>query len=136
MKSLFDKLVLADVNSGVFDGEWRGGGATIEKISPIDGRRLASVRTASDDDYNKAIARAHDAFLKWRVTPGPVRGETVRRLGNALRDLKHEPMTWPLRLDRQAVKHPRLPEGEIANVDHLLNFALAFRNNFSGLQRH
>src|SRR5947209_1362439 len=90
MKSLFDKLVLADVNSGVFDGEWRGGGATIEKISPIDGRRLASVRTASDDDYNKAIARAHDAFLKWRVTPGPVRGETVRRLGNALRELKHE----------------------------------------------
>src|SRR2546425_4687875 len=90
MKSLFDKLVLADVNSGVFDGEWRGGGGTIEKISPIDGRRLASVRTASDDDYNKAIARAHEAFLKWRVTPGPVRGETVRRLGNALRDAKHE----------------------------------------------
>src|SRR2546425_3645793 len=90
MKSLFDKLVLADVNSGVFDGEWRGGGGTIEKISPIDGRRLASVRTASDDDYNKAIARAHEAFLKWRVTPGPVRGETVRRLGNALRELKHE----------------------------------------------
>ena len=90
MKSLFDKLVLADVNSGVFDGEWRGGGATIEKISPIDGRRLASVRTASDDDYNKAIVRAHDAFLKWRVTTGPVRGETVRRLGNALRELKPE----------------------------------------------
>src|SRR5881409_2047532 len=90
MKSLFDKLVLADVNSGVFDGEWRGGGATIEKISLIDGRRIASVRTASGDDYNKAVARAHEAFLKWRVTPGPVRGETVRRLGNALRELKHE----------------------------------------------
>ncbi len=74
----------------MFDGEWRGGGATIDKISPIDGRRLASVRTASDDDYNKAISRAHEAFLKWRVTPGPVRGETVRRLGNALRELKHE----------------------------------------------
>ena len=29
-------------------------------------------------------------FVKWRVTPGPVRGETVRRLGNALRELKHE----------------------------------------------
>src|SRR6201987_2817852 len=90
MKSLFDKLGLTDVNAGVFDGEWRGGGAKIDKISPIDGRRLASVRTASDDDYNKAIARAHEAFVKWRVTPGPVRGEAVRRLGNALRELKHE----------------------------------------------
>src|SRR6266516_796626 len=90
MKSLFEKLGLGDDNTGVFDGEWRGGGAKIDKISPVDGRRLASVRTASDDDYDKAIARAHEAFFKWRVTPGPVRGETVRRLGNALRELKHE----------------------------------------------
>src|SRR6266481_6130541 len=90
MKYLFAKLVRADVNSGVFDGGWRGGGATIEKISPIDGRRRASVRTASDDDYNKAIARAHDAFLKWRVAPGPVRGESVRSIGNSFRELKHE----------------------------------------------
>src|SRR5881396_2525223 len=90
MKTVLEKLDLSDVNPGVFDGEWRGGGAKIDKISPIDGRRLASVHTASDDDYDKAIARAHQAFLKWRVTPGPVRGETVRRLGNALRELKHE----------------------------------------------
>ena len=90
MQPVFEKLGLTDENFGVFDGDWRAGGATIDKISPIDGRRLASVRTASDDDYNKAIARAHEAFLKWRVTPGPVRGETVRRLGNALRELKHE----------------------------------------------
>src|SRR6266566_5989043 len=59
MKSLFDKLGLTDENAGVFDGEWRGGGAKIDKISPIDGRRLASLRTASDDDYNSAVSRAH-----------------------------------------------------------------------------
>jgi aldehyde dehydrogenase (NAD+) len=90
MQSVLEKLGLTDENDGVFDGEWRGGGAKIDKISPIDGRRLAGVRTASSDDYDKAIARAHEAFLKWRVTPGPVRGDTVRRLGNALRELKHE----------------------------------------------
>src|SRR5438477_7864485 len=90
MQSVLQKLGLTDDNTGVFDGEWRGGGAKIDKISPIDGQKLASVRTASTDDYNKAIARAHEAFLKWRVTPGPVRGETVRRLGNALRELKQE----------------------------------------------
>src|SRR6266542_665635 len=90
MQPVLEKLGLTDVNEGVFDGEWRGGGTKIDKISPIDGQRLASVRTASDSDYQKAIGRAHEAFLKWRATPGPVRGETVRRLGNALRDLKHE----------------------------------------------
>jgi L-aminoadipate-semialdehyde dehydrogenase len=90
MKTTLEKLGLSDVNEGVFDGEWRGGGTRIDKISPIDGQRLASVRTASDDDYQKAITRAQEAFLKWRATPGPVRGETIRRLGNALRELKHE----------------------------------------------
>jgi aldehyde dehydrogenase (NAD+) len=92
MKSLFEKLGIADENPGAFSGEWSRsrGSAKIDKISPIDGRRLASVRTASDEDYEKTISRAQEAFLKWRVTPGPVRGETVRRLGNALRDAKHE----------------------------------------------
>jgi len=90
MQSVLETLGIADDNPGVFYGEWRGGGARIDKISPIDGRKLASVHTASDQDYETAISRAQEAFLKWRTTPGPVRGDTVRRLGNALRELKHE----------------------------------------------
>jgi len=82
MQTVLDKLGLGDDNAGVFDGEWRGGGAKIDKISPIDGRKLASVRTVSDDEYNNAIARAQEAFSKWRVTPAPVRGETVRDAGD------------------------------------------------------
>jgi aldehyde dehydrogenase (NAD+) len=90
MQSVLAKLGIEQQNPGVFDGQWRGNGGTIDKISPIDGRKLASIRTASAEDYEAAIGRAHEAFLKWRTTPGPVRGETVRRLGNALREAKHE----------------------------------------------
>jgi aldehyde dehydrogenase (NAD+) len=90
MHSILNKLGLTAENPGVFAGEWRGGGAIIEKISPVDGKVLARVRTASDEDYEWAISRAHEAFLKWRTTPGPVRGDTVRRLGNALRDFKQD----------------------------------------------
>src|SRR5438034_2585554 len=92
MQSVFEKLALSEDNAGVFNGEWSRsrGSAKIDKISPIDGRRLASIRTASDDDYQTAITRAQEAFEKWRKTPGPVRGDTVRRLGNALRELRHE----------------------------------------------
>ncbi len=90
MRSILNKLGLTEENPGVFADEWRGGGAIIEKISPIDGKVLARVRTASDEDYEWAVSRAHEAFLKWRTTPGPVRGQTVRRLGNALRDFKHD----------------------------------------------
>ena len=90
MQSVLEKLGIRDQNPGVFCGEWRGGGAKIDKISPVDGVRLASVLTASDADYDSAISRAQEAFSKWHVTPGPVRGETVRKLGNALRAAKHE----------------------------------------------
>ena len=90
MENVLNKLGLTNENPGVFAGEWHGSGAIIEKISPVDGNVLARVRTASDEDYEWAVARAHEAFLKWRTTPGPVRGDTVRRLGNALRDFKHD----------------------------------------------
>src|SRR5215467_12983861 len=90
MQSVFEKLALSEENAGVFDGKWRGGATKIDKISPIDGKKLAGVRTASEDDYKTTITRALEAFEKWRKTPGPVRGDTVRRLGNALRELKHE----------------------------------------------
>jgi aldehyde dehydrogenase (NAD+) len=90
MQTVLEKLGIGEENDGVFDGEWRGRGAKIDKISPIDGRKLASIRSASAEEYDRAITRAHEAFLKWRTTPGPVRGDTVRRLGNALRELKHD----------------------------------------------
>jgi aldehyde dehydrogenase (NAD+) len=90
MDNVLNKLGLTKENPGVFAGEWRGSGAIIEKISPVDGNVLARVRTASDEDYEWAVSRAREAFLKWRTTPGPVRGDTVRRLGNALRDFKHD----------------------------------------------
>ncbi len=90
MHDILNKLGLAEENPGAFDGEWRGGGAVIEKFSPIDGKLLARVKTATEEDYDRVVTRAQEAFLQWRKTPAPVRGETVRQLGNALRDLKSE----------------------------------------------
>ncbi|MFL6595096.1 MAG: aldehyde dehydrogenase family protein, partial [Chthoniobacterales bacterium] len=90
MRAVLENLGIIDENAGAFDGEWRGGGEVIEKHSPIDGSLLARVRTASDEDYERVISRAQEAFAKWRVTPAPVRGETVRQLGNALREAKSD----------------------------------------------
>jgi aldehyde dehydrogenase (NAD+) len=90
MQQVLEKLGIAEENAGAFSGDWSGGGEVIEKISPIDGRVLARVRTASDDDYERAVTRAQEAFLKWRTTPAPVRGETVRQLGNSLREAKSD----------------------------------------------
>src|SRR5436190_419666 len=48
--------------------------------------------------------------------------------------LLHQTMVFSLRLNRQAVKHARLADGEIADVDHLLNFAFTFGNDLAGLE--
>ena len=90
MQDVLERLGLAEKNPGVFCGDWGGDGTTIEKISPVDGRVLGRIKSASANDYDRVVSRAQEAFLKWRVTPGPVRGETVRRLGNALRNFKQE----------------------------------------------
>src|SRR5262249_8094445 len=82
------KLGLKAANPGVFDGAWRGRGEVIESVSPIDGKRIATVRGGSAGDYHNVVGRAQEAFEKWRKVPAPVRGETIRRLGNALREAK------------------------------------------------
>src|SRR6266480_7630335 len=130
MQTVLNRLDISDDNPGVFDGEWRGGGAKIDKISPVDGRRLASVRIAFDDDYNKALARAHEAFLKWRVTPGPVRGQTVRRLGNALRELKHE---LGQLVTHETGKIIAEGEGEVQEMIDICDFAVGQSRMLYGL---
>ena len=130
MQSVLEKLGLTDDNAGVFDGEWRGGGAKIDKISPINGQKLASVHTASADDYDMAISRAHEAFLKWRTTPGPVRGDTVRRLGNALRELKHE---LGQLVTLETGKIVAEGEGEIQEMIDICDFAVGQSRMLYGL---
>jgi len=88
MDAALEKLGLKKINRGVFCGEWRGSGPIAKKVSPIDGKVIAAVREATPEDYEWAVLRAQAAFLKWRTTPAPVRGETIRCLGNALRRLK------------------------------------------------
>ncbi|NBX60775.1 MAG: aldehyde dehydrogenase family protein, partial [Opitutaceae bacterium] len=91
-KVIFPKLglLLKGANAGVFSGGWSGGGAVLDKYSPIDGSRLGRVRSATPADYERTVAAAQKAFLEWRSVPAPKRGDIVRQLGNALRQLKTE----------------------------------------------
>src|SRR5204863_1977533 len=56
--------------------------------SPVTGETIAHVHDASPADVAATIEAAHAAFLAWRDTPAPRRGELVRLLGEELRAAK------------------------------------------------
>ena len=130
MQAVLEKLGIAEENAGAFSGDWSGGGAVIEKISPIDGRVLAHVRSASDADYERAVTRAQEAFLKWRMTPAPVRGETVRQLGDALRKVKAD---LGKLVTMETGKIVAEGEGEVQEMIDICDFAVGQSRMLYGL---
>ena len=53
--------------------------------TPISGEVIARVTTSDGAEVKQAITAAHNAFLEWRTSPAPRRGELVRLLGEELR---------------------------------------------------
>lgn len=131
-KAIFPKLGLSlkAVNAGVFDGTWRGDGAVLEKRSPIDGSLLGRVRQASPADYERTAAAAQRAFLAWRDVPAPKRGEVVRQLGVALRELK-APLGRLVSLE--AGKILAEGEGEVQEMIDICDFATGLSRQLHGL---
>ncbi len=54
--------------------------------TPITGEDLFGLAAATDAEVEDALAASRAAFLDWRGTPAPRRGELVRRLGELLRE--------------------------------------------------
>src|ERR1700740_51098 len=65
-------------------------GAALDTHDPTTGEVLAPLRTATTDDVKRAVGAAHEAFARWRLVPGPQRGEIVRRLGDGFRKRKED----------------------------------------------
>ncbi len=78
-----------DVHLGATDGdEWYASGDKAQVTTPIDGTPIATVRQASEEDYERTVRRAQKAFETWRDAPAPERGEAIRDFGDALRENK------------------------------------------------
>ncbi|MBL9218213.1 MAG: aldehyde dehydrogenase family protein [Opitutaceae bacterium] len=131
-KAIFPKLGLSSktANAGVFSGAWGGAGPVLEKYSPIDGSLLGRVRQATPEDYETAVAAAQQAFLAWRDVPAPKRGEVVRQLGNALRELKTE---LGQLVSLEAGKILPEGEGEVQEMIDICDFATGLSRQLHGL---
>lgn len=89
MNKLLKSLGLEAENPGTWLGHNSlsdDDGELIESINPATGEVIASVRSTTGVEYDEAIMAAREAFLEWRSTPAPVRGEAVRLIANALRE--------------------------------------------------
>lgn len=87
---VLEKLGLNEVNFGVSTGtRWiETDGDVYGSVSPIDGKEIAKVKTATLEDYETVIQKAEAAFKEWRKVPAPVRGNLIRQIAIALRENK------------------------------------------------
>jgi aldehyde dehydrogenase (NAD+) len=127
---IFPLLGLTESLSGVFSGDWFGSGPYLEKRSPIDGTFLARIAQATSQDYERAVDGARRAFVTWRTTPAPKRGEVVRKLSERLRELK-APLGRLVSLE--AGKILSEGEGEVQEMIDVCDFANGLSRQLYGL---
>ena len=64
----------------IYSGGWQpGGGGVLEVTDKASGERLGRIGSASTDDVDRAVERARAAQVAWAATPGPLRGDVLRR---------------------------------------------------------
>ncbi|UCE26240.1 MAG: aldehyde dehydrogenase family protein [Candidatus Coatesbacteria bacterium] len=129
-KEILKPLDIEEISPGAFDGEWFGSGEPLGVISPIDGKPIATVTQASEEDYERVAAAAYDAFLEWRAIPAPKRGEIVRLIGNALRE-KKELLGKLVTLEMGKILAEG--EGEVQEMIDVCDFAVGLSRQLYGL---
>ncbi len=133
MNDILRKLGIESDNLGGYCGEWLGSGDKLDSVSPIDGKTIASVTQVTEAEYDRIAAKAHAAFLEWRVVPAPARGELVRQLGNALRDVKAE---LGALVTQEMGKIRAEGEGEVQEMIDICDFAVGLSRQLYGLTMH
>jgi len=73
-------------------GKWCAGHGrrTFDTINPANEEILAHVQAAEVADVDSAVEAAALAFRSWRLTPAPLRGEILFKVGDLLKQRKEE----------------------------------------------
>jgi aldehyde dehydrogenase (NAD+) len=131
----FKGLKIKETNVGVSTGqEWiDAGGEMISSYSPVDGKLIASVKSADRNNYEAVVAKAQEAFPEWRLWPAPKRGEVVRQIGEALRQYK-EPLGKLVSYEMG--KSLQEGYGEVQEMIDICDFAVGLSRQLHGLTMH
>ncbi|GJQ63528.1 MAG: aldehyde dehydrogenase [Melioribacteraceae bacterium] len=130
------KLGIKEENYGASTGlEWfkTTDAGVLEVKSPADGKPIAKVYQCSEADYDKVVAKAHEAYLEWRKVPAPKRGEVVRQVGNKLREYK-EPLGQLVSYEMGKSLQEGL--GEVQEMIDICDFAVGQSRQLYGFTMH
>ncbi len=137
MKSLLDKLQIEAVNAGACTGPdgWikDAKGTALVSYNPTTGEPIASVIQATEQTYNMVVTKATDTFRNWRQAPAPKRGELIRDLGNAVRELR-EPLGELVTLEMGKIRAEGI--GEVQEMIDICDFATGLSRQLYGLTMH
>ena len=128
-------LGVKEHNAGVSTGSnWLESGSNkLVSVSPADGKTVGTVTEATEEEYEKVIKKAEEAFKEWRLVPAPKRGEIVRQLGEALR--KHKEPLGKL-VSYEMGKSYQEGLGEVQEMIDICDFAVGLSRQLYGLTMH
>jgi aldehyde dehydrogenase (NAD+) len=131
-KDFLRLLNITDKNAGTITGVETLQSATemIQSYSPVDGELIAGVYTTTEEEYEKVILKAEEAFLTWRDIPAPKRGEIVRQIGNKLREYK-EPLGMLVAYEMGKIAQEGM--GEVQEMIDICDFAVGLSRQLYGL---
>ncbi|MCR8557448.1 aldehyde dehydrogenase family protein [Mucilaginibacter sp. BJC16-A38] len=133
---ILNRLHINDINDAFSTGSnWVSSpdAAIKDIVSPTDGKKIASVKFATADNYNSAVEQAQKAFINWRTVPAPKRGEIVREIGNALRANKEN---LGALVSYEMGKSLQEGYGEVQEMIDIADFAVGLSRQLYGLTMH
>ena len=134
MNQILKQFDTADEHTGAGAGVWMEcHGEIMSSVSPINGQVIGRIRSAAQNDYEKIISQAKEAFKTWRMIPAPKRGEIVRQIGNALREWKKD-LGELVTLEMGKIRVEG--EGEVQEMIDIADFAVGQSRMLYGLSMH
>lgn len=127
-------LGISRENNGVSSGgNYFANGDLLESYSPTDGKLIATVKTASTEDYSTVIEKAKSAYKEFRMIPSPKRGELVRQFGLKLREYKDD---LGKLVSYEMGKSLQEGLGEVQEMIDICDFAVGLSRQLHGYTMH
>ena len=128
-------LQVQQKNKGVSTGtKWLSSkGGNIDSYSPVDGKIIASVKSADKESYEAVLVQAQLAFTEWKHWPAPKRGDIVRQIGEELRIQKQ---ALGQLVSYEMGKSLQEGLGEVQEMIDICDFAVGLSRQLHGLTMH